>query len=57
MYVQNSFRSTKYQITLKAYNLLNSDLLISKYLQLGIAEPEKRDIQKNVDHLQTVVSI
>ncbi len=39
------------------HNLLNSDLLISKYLQLGIAEPEKRDTQKNVDHLQTVVSI
>ena len=38
-------------------NLLKSNTLISKYLELGIREPENREVQKELDHLKTVVSI
>ena len=38
-------------------NLLNSNLLISKYLQMSIREPEVRDVQKVDNALKTVVAI
>lgn len=38
-------------------NLLNSNLLISKYLQMSIMEPENREVQKVEDSLKTIVSI
>jgi hypothetical protein len=38
-------------------NLLNTKLNITKYLRLGIAEPENKEVQKTEDQLRTVVSI
>lgn len=38
-------------------NLLKSNLLITKYLHLGIEEPEQREVQKTKDCLKTVISI
>jgi hypothetical protein len=39
------------------HNLLNSNIIISKYLNMSISEPEKREKQKVCDHLKTVVAI
>ena len=38
-------------------NILNSNMLISKYLQMSIREPEVRDVQKVENALKTVVAI
>ena len=38
-------------------NLLNTNTVISKYLSLGIEEPDKREVQKIQDNVKTVVSI